>query len=253
MITDGNGTEKRMGTRLRNAKKANKGIGGKGAGKLTDKVICELTKYYGLAIRRHPDSTEEMRKEIWATFFHKCSTDCKPQHDNCPVGEMSWCKWQAAKALGKTFRHDKEPLSQNVQSVIQPIYEDLSREDLLTRCLGAETQNNNESLNSLIWTYSPKHLHSGPKVVEIATMFAVIIFNEGFKGILKLMTTLGSEIGMNSIIYTQHRDELRIERSERRSSKVAKQARIDNREEQMALQDFFEEEEGQLYGPGIAD
>lgn len=34
--------EKRMGTRLRNAKKKNKGIGGKGAGKLTDKVINEL-------------------------------------------------------------------------------------------------------------------------------------------------------------------------------------------------------------------
>nr|XP_012232820.1 PREDICTED: uncharacterized protein LOC105678232 [Linepithema humile] len=42
--------EKRMETRLRNAKKDNKGIGGKSAGKLTDKMIGELTKYYGLAI-----------------------------------------------------------------------------------------------------------------------------------------------------------------------------------------------------------
>lgn len=43
--------EKRMGTRFRNAKKNNKGIGGKGAGKLTDKLINELTKFYGLGIR----------------------------------------------------------------------------------------------------------------------------------------------------------------------------------------------------------
>lgn len=63
--------QKRMGTRLRSAKKSNKGIGGKGPEKLTDKLICDLTKYYGLAIRRHPDSVEEMEKEIWATFFHK--------------------------------------------------------------------------------------------------------------------------------------------------------------------------------------
>jgi len=46
--------EKRMGTRLRNIKKSNAGIGGKGAGKLTDEMIDELMKYYCLAIR-HPD------------------------------------------------------------------------------------------------------------------------------------------------------------------------------------------------------
>ena len=54
--------QKRMGTRLRSAKKNNKGIGDKGRGKLTDKLICDLSKYYGLAIRRHPDSVEEMEK-----------------------------------------------------------------------------------------------------------------------------------------------------------------------------------------------
>lgn len=76
----------------------NKGIGGKGAGKLTDKIIGELTKYYGLAIRRHHDSVEEMRKEIWATYYHKSSTDKNPQHENCPSGENSWCKWRKAEA-----------------------------------------------------------------------------------------------------------------------------------------------------------
>lgn len=39
-------------------RKKNNGIGGKGAGKLTDKVIGKLTTYYGLAVRRHPDSVE---------------------------------------------------------------------------------------------------------------------------------------------------------------------------------------------------
>jgi len=50
-----------MVTRLRNAKKANKGIGGKGKGKLTDKIIGDLTKYYGLAIKRNPNSLEDMK------------------------------------------------------------------------------------------------------------------------------------------------------------------------------------------------
>ena len=39
---------------------------------------------------------------------------------------------------------------------------------------------------------------------------------------------------------------------ERRLNDFVKQARISNREEKRALHDFFEEEEGVLYGPGIA-
>jgi len=118
--------------------------------------------------------------------------------------------------------------------------------------LGAETQNNNESLNSLIWTFAPKHLHSGLKIVEIVTFLAVMIFNEGFQTILKTIS-MGCKIGCEAQAYVHHRDQARIDRSERRSSDFAKQARIEAREEQAALQDFYEAEEGVLYGPGIAD
>lgn len=84
-----------MGTRLRNVKKQNKGLGG--TGKLTMKLINDLTICYGLAIRNNCNSKEEMRKAIWATFYHKISTDKEPQHHNCPVGTDSWCSWQKAK------------------------------------------------------------------------------------------------------------------------------------------------------------
>ena len=42
---------KRLGTRLRNAIKLNNNISGKG--KLTNKLIGELSKYYGMAIRNN--------------------------------------------------------------------------------------------------------------------------------------------------------------------------------------------------------
>lgn len=41
---------------------------------LTDQLMQELSLYYGLAIRRYPDSLEEMKKEISSTFHHKIST-----------------------------------------------------------------------------------------------------------------------------------------------------------------------------------
>ncbi|XP_066599703.1 uncharacterized protein [Prorops nasuta] len=247
--------EKRMGTRLRNAKKSNEEIGGEGTDKLTDKIINEMTKFYGLAIRQHSNSIEEMQKAIWATFYHKCSSDENPQHQNCPEGNDSWCKWRQAEAKGELgqFLHDKPPLAPQVQEIVKPVYEDLSRKDLLTRCLGAETQNDNESLYSLIWTIIPKHLHCGPKIVEIATFLAAIIFNEGFEGIIKILATMGCSIGREAHAYVQHRDEGRIARSERRLSDVVRGARIEARMEQGALREFQELEEGALYGPSIAD
>jgi len=50
--------QKRMGSRLRKLKQSTKGLGGKG--KLTGKLIDELSIYYGLAIRRNYDSIEKM-------------------------------------------------------------------------------------------------------------------------------------------------------------------------------------------------
>lgn len=164
------------------------------------------------------------------------------------------CKWRKAEANGTlgTFHHDQPPLNDAVLQVIKPIYKDLSATNLLERCLGAETQNNNESLNSLIWTFAPKHVHSGIKIVEIATYLAISIFNEGFLPILSIMDIMGITIGGQAEFYAATRDEKRIHRSEQRVSDAAKKARIARREELSAQQDLFEEEEGILYGPGIA-
>lgn len=53
-------------------------------------TIDELQTYYGLATRRGVNSVEEMKKNIWATFFDKISTDDKPQHGLCPASAVWW-------------------------------------------------------------------------------------------------------------------------------------------------------------------
>ncbi|XP_044584111.1 uncharacterized protein LOC123264734 isoform X1 [Cotesia glomerata] len=244
-----------MGSRLRKAKKNNTGIGGKGPGKLTDKVINELSLYYGLAIRRNPESVENMKNEVWATYFHKISTDSNPQHHFCPQGSSSWCKWQVAEAEETLdeFQHNNPPLTEAVQKVIKPIYEDLSSESLLERCLGSETQNNNESLNSLIWTFAPKHIHAGTHTIEIANFIAVCIFNEGFLPVLKILSSMGKTIGPESHAFVNKRDQVRINRSEVRATEASKETRTAKSSERASLNMTFEFEEGTLYGAGIAD
>ncbi|XP_044579109.1 uncharacterized protein LOC123261528 [Cotesia glomerata] len=247
--------QKRMGSRLRKAKKDNSGIGGRGAGKLTDKVINELSLYYGLAIRRHPDCLQSMKNEIWATYYHKSSSDKNPQHMYCPTGSSSWCKWQQASAENtlEEFVHEHPPLYEKVLKVIEPIYTSLSSDDLLHRCLGSETQNNNESLNSLIWTFAPKHIHAGSQTIQIANYLAVAIFNEGYLPILKMMELMGITVGTEAHSFAIRRNEVRIERSELRATAASKEGRTARLAGRTSQNIEYEVEEDPMYGSGIAD
>ncbi|XP_018360539.1 PREDICTED: uncharacterized protein LOC108759546 [Trachymyrmex cornetzi] len=170
----------------------------------------------------------------------------------CPVGSDRWCKWRVAESNNTLHEFDHEPpFHEDVQQAIKPIFEDLSSRELLERYLGGETQNNHKSYNSTVWVFAPKHLHYGAKIIEIATYLAVGIFNEGFYAGLKIMTTIGIVIGRNAKIFCNTRDQYRLERSTRQSLEATKEARIKRRNDQMALNNFYENEEG-LYSPGIA-
>lgn len=242
---------KRMGTRLRDVKEKRK-LGGKG--KLTNKLIKDLSMYYGLAIRRNSDSVENMYDAVWAIFYHKISTNDNPQHMHCPVGPGSWCSWRRAEAENTLDKYKHEPpLHAEVEDCLRPIFESLSSKDLLERCLGGETQNSNESFNSTVWRFAPKHLHCGAKTIEIAAFLATGIFNEGWNAILKTMATLGIVIGEQAKLSATTGDQERLERSARRTLEATKEARTKNRREQMDKNIFYKEEEGVLYGPGIAD
>lgn len=126
--------QKRMGTRLCNLKKNTKGLGSKE--KLTEKLIDELLVYYGLAIRRNKDSIKEMRKEIWATLYHKLSTASHPQHYFCPARENLWCSYEKATVKADVANYKYKPeIHTEVFEAIKPIYEKLSRDELLTKCV----------------------------------------------------------------------------------------------------------------------
>ena len=103
-----------------------------------------------------------------------------PQHQYCPAGVDSWCTYRKAKAE-KKLKNFKHPLAfdKDTQALLKPIYEDPTADDLLERCLGANTQNNNESFNACVWNIVPKHMFVGKTILEIAAFSAACVFNEG--------------------------------------------------------------------------
>lgn len=244
--------QKRMGTRLRNLKTKTKGLGGKG--KLTGKLIDELSIYYGLAIRRNHDSIEKMRNGIWGTLYHKMSTDENPQHEQCPPGEDSWCSWQRMNATNTLENHHhKTPLSEYVYEAIKPIYEELSSDDLLTRCIGGYTQNSNESFNATVWAMAPKSRSSGKTILDIVTHIAICVYNDGMISIMEIMQTLGIKIGPNCYNFCSEADEHRVSVAETRLTDAAKLARQAARSTRKDEEQENTNSEGQLYGAGIAD
>lgn len=218
---------------------------------LTIKLMKELSKNYGLAIQRHHNSVEEMRKEIWAGFYHKISTDSNPQHSYC---SESWCKYKKAVKNNTAHKFKHPPaLAEDVQEVLKPIYDDLTKQELLERCLGGNTQNNNESFNKCVWSMAPKHIFSGKKIVEIACQTAACVFNEGLQPILKIFEVMGVKIGPTSEHFVAARDGTRVHLANRRSSDASKEARIKRRQAILDENAHYEEADGIMYGAGIAD
>jgi len=246
--------QKRIGTRLRVVKKNTKGFSGKGAGKLTNKVISDLIVYYGLVIRRHPDSAEDMKNAVWAVFYHNISTNEKPQHMYCPAGKESWCKWRVAEAYGTltSFKH-KPLLLKKVQNAIRPVFEALSSDDLMQRCTGGNTQNSNESVNACVWKLAPKHLHCAAKTVEIATYIAVSLFNEGYIIVLKIMDLLGIAVGIEANNFAREADAKCVTAAENSLIDGARATALSKKAVQISQMEQYEVEKGLMYGPGIAD
>lgn len=146
-----------------------------------------------------------------------------------------------------------DPISEDVQQAIRPVYERLSNNELLERCLGGFTQNNNESVNSLIWSMAPKVTSSGAKIVEIATYIATNIFNDGYNNILLTMQIMNLTIGPNAQQACQKWDTDRITIANLRAQQATKEARKLKRAAQKESEDITFAAEETLYGPGIAD
>ena len=160
---------KRVGTVLRKLKTDNSKLGGKE--KLTDNMIDKLQNYYCIAIRSNVGNLEGMKKAVAASLLHCASNDKRPLHDHCPPRESSWCGYQQGKAKGVPSGYKHGPgLPLEVIAKVKPIYQTLCQDDLLQKGLHGKTQNQNESLNGLIWQRVPKEVFVGRELLNLACM-----------------------------------------------------------------------------------
>ena len=219
--------QKRLGTRLRNMVKAHKGTQNpiSGKGKLTENIINSMQNYYGMAIRNNFNNLYAMKKAVGAILWH-CTAfpDQDKRHALCPREANTWCKWQLDKLNGRNTYKDKISIPKTIYTILKPIFDDLSADDLLKKCLHGQTQNTNEAFNSIIWTRCPKSIFISRSTFEIGINSAVIHYNDGGNGIKAVFSHFGLS-GKVTFEKFANRDRKRVREMMRKSSEIVKKQR----------------------------
>ena len=131
-----------------------------------------------------------MKKAIHATLFHVASSNKNNWHTHCPTGVSSWCRYQQDKVTGATTYKPGPGLPLKIIANLKPIYNDLSTDQLLNKCLHGKTQNQNESYNGTIWERLPKSKYCSFKQLEFGVFDAVANFNIGRKATILIYEKL---------------------------------------------------------------
>ena len=124
----------------------------------------------------------------------------------------------------------------DILQAIKPIYEDLSKDELLQRCVEGLTQNNNESFNQNVWKVIPKNLPAIFKTVSIGAYIATCVLKAGTYSLLALSNGLGISCVPNAHNYV-----------------TQEQRKMLRRQQKIASAEAANESEGSLYSLGIND
>lgn len=250
-----NHVAKRLCTALKNKVKEYriKGecLSGRKKGNLTEETIAKLGSYYRKAIKENAPDIPKMKTAIFASLYHTISTNKKPQHQKCPIGEESWCFYNRSLAKGlKPADHKimKTVLSENVVSKILPVYQRLASDDILKKCTTGGTQNANESVHNSIWRMCPKDTFVSKRRLEFAALNGISQFNMGCVATLKIKDT--AVTSSPSLQIAMKKDRRRLRQSVYRNTPEYKVAYIQKRFKMSQKKKKQEKKEGLSYGAG---
>ena len=143
-----------VGCRLQNVKKKEKGLGGNG--KLTDRLIVKHQNC-GIAIRSNKNNLKAMQAATRTTLFHVASSKENNLHyPHCPTRPGSWWKCNKDRADGTSTYKPGPGVPISIVLKFKSICEELSYDDLQSKCLHGLTQNQKESFHAMIWDRLPK-------------------------------------------------------------------------------------------------
>ena len=108
-------------------------------------------------------------------------------------------KHQIHGANTNTNNYDRKKCLPSIfKEELKHIFDRLSSSEILSTCQRGLTQNQNESLNSVVWARCPKRLFCGVHRYKIAVCDAVSQFSDGVQRKYYLFKTLNLTVGDNT-------------------------------------------------------
>lgn len=121
--------------------------------------------------------------------------------------------YNRAQAKGETAKHSSMRVYIHLPEThlqrIRQVYEDLTSDELLKRCLRGKTQNPNEFLHSKIWSKCNKIKFFGFDRVKFVAQISILDHNFGYKD-ASLMKALGFCQTYESAESLDHQDKARL-------------------------------------------
>ena len=98
-----------------------------------------------------------MEKAVGLILWH-CTDmkDIEVRHQFYPKRESSYCKYQRDKIAEEKPYKANLNIPKWIYDIIEPVFNELSSNNLLSKCLYRRLQISNESLHSIAWVKCPK-------------------------------------------------------------------------------------------------
>ena len=135
-------------------------------------------------------------------------------------------------------------LPASIKREIQKMFQDLSSDELLSRCLEGTTQNPNEAFNQLVWQRCPKQTFVSKNVLESGVYSSVLTYNDGFISLGNVFRKLDIKPGKCFLEGSHSRDCLRVENMDKKSLNISKERRKKLRAIRKGFVDKDREDEG---------
>ena len=109
------------------------------------------------------EGIENIQRAIWAIYYHIISGPSEEtidiQHSYCPDGPDTWCKYKLDVINGTdVYSTNRKCLPPVFRDELLPIFCRLSSSELLKSFAKGLTQNQNESLNNVVWSKCSKRI-----------------------------------------------------------------------------------------------
>ena len=162
---------------------------------LSNSMAGQIASYYRIAVKRNAGNIDAIIESVNAIPLHLGATDSNAaeNHRNCPKHSDSWCRYQKAISLGKATPHHPNFLTQSVVDLIIDVFSSFgyNSPEFVRKIQDGWTSNHNESLHSVLWAMFHKNEPVSHEIMELGSASSVIRYNEGYKGILSLFSSIG--------------------------------------------------------------